>query len=102
QEERRGTRGAREIPYLATRKSWRMSTPAMDRSVLDAFLTEVGLVPAADLEVSRLGLRLPPAAMAEFRDRLEELLDDFVSRPDDPSVPAWSVFIAMHPDPNRP
>ncbi|HMG62144.1 MAG TPA: winged helix-turn-helix domain-containing protein, partial [Streptosporangiaceae bacterium] len=25
--ERRGTRGAREIPYRATRKSWRLSTP---------------------------------------------------------------------------
>ncbi|MBC3839336.1 winged helix-turn-helix transcriptional regulator [Streptacidiphilus sp. 4-A2] len=27
QEERRGARGAREIPYLATRKSWTLSTP---------------------------------------------------------------------------
>lgn len=102
QPERRGTRGAREIPYLATKKSWRLSTPAMDRSMLDAFLEEVALVPAAELDTTRMGLRLPAAGMAEFRTRLGGLLDDFASRPEDPSAPAWSVFLIVHPDPNRP
>jgi DNA-binding MarR family transcriptional regulator len=102
QDERRGARGAREIPYLATMKSWQLSTPAMDRSMLDTFAEEVGLVPAADMDMSRLGLRLSPGDMAEFRARLGGLLDEFVHRPDDPSAPAWSVFIAVHPDPNRP
>ena len=102
QPERRGTRGAREIPYLATKKSWRLSTPAMDRSMLDAFLEEVALVPAADVDTTRMGLRLPAAGMAEFRTRLGGLLDDFASRPEDPSAPAWSVFLIVHPDPNRP
>jgi DNA-binding MarR family transcriptional regulator len=102
QPERRGTRGAREIPYLATKKSWRLSTPAMDRSMLDAFLEEVALVPAAELDTTRMGLRLPAAEMAEFRTRLGGLLDDFASRPEDPSAPAWSVFLMVHPDPNRP
>ena len=59
QQERRGARGAREIPYLATRKSWQLSTPAQDRAMLDTFLEEVALVPAADLDMTRLGLRLP-------------------------------------------
>jgi hypothetical protein len=102
QPERRGTRGAREIPYLATKKSWRLSTPAMDRSMLDAFLEEVALVPAAELDTTRMGLRLPAAGMAEFRTRLRGLLDDFASRPEDPSAPAWSIFLMVHPDPNRP
>jgi DNA-binding MarR family transcriptional regulator len=102
QPERRGTRGAREIPYLATKKSWRLSTPAMDRSMLDAFLEEVALVPAAELDTTRMGLRLPAAGMDEFRTRLRGLLDDFASRPEDPSAPAWSVFLMVHPDPNRP
>ena len=100
--ERRGARGAREIPYLATRKSWRLSTPAMDRSMLDTFLEEVALVPAAQLDSARLGLRLSPADMAEFRTKLRDLLDDFANRPDDASAPAWSVFLTIHPDPNRP
>ena len=102
QPERRGTRGAREIPYLATKKSWRLSTPAMDRSMLDAFLEEVALVPAAELDTTRMGLRLSAAEMAEFSTRLRGLLDDFASRPEDPSAPAWSVFLIVHPDPNRP
>jgi DNA-binding CsgD family transcriptional regulator len=102
QEERRGARGAREIPYLATRKSWRLSTPAGDRAMLDTFLEEVALVPAADLDMSRLGLRLSAADWAEFRERLGGLLEEFAARPDDPAAAAWSLFIALHPDPNRP
>jgi DNA-binding MarR family transcriptional regulator len=102
QEERRGTRGAREIPYLASRKSWRLSTPGPDRVMLDTFVEEAGLVPVADLDMTRLGLRLPAAEMAEFRERLAGLLEEFALRPDDPAAPAWSLFFALHPDPNRP
>lgn len=102
QPQRRGARGAREIPYLATKKSWQLSAPAMDRTMLDAFLEEVALVPGADLDLTRLGLRLSPADMAEFRAQLRSLLDHFATRPDDPAAPAWSVFVSVHPDPNRP
>jgi helix-turn-helix protein len=103
QDERRGARGAREIPYLATKKSWQLSRPpAMDRSMLDTFLEEVALVPAADVDTTRLGLRLTDAGMAEFRSKVRDLLDEFASHPDDPSAPAWSVFLSVYPDPNRP
>ena len=100
--ERRGARGSREIPYLATRKSWKLSTPASDRAMLDTFVEEVALVPTGEIDASRLGLRLSPADMAEFRAGLRTLLDDFANRPDDPASPAWSVFVTIHPDPNRP
>ncbi|MEO7262983.1 MAG: helix-turn-helix domain-containing protein [Jatrophihabitantaceae bacterium] len=102
QPERRGTRGAREIPYLATRKSWQISAPAMDRSLLNAFVEEIALVPIQELETARLGLRLAPADLAEFRERLLNLLDEVATLPDDPSAPAWSLFYVLHPDPNRP
>jgi DNA-binding transcriptional ArsR family regulator len=102
QEERRGTRGAREIPYLSTKKSWQLEAPAVDRALLDAFLEEVALTPAADVDATRLGLRLSAADMTEFRERLGALLEEFATRPDDPSAPAWSVFLAVHRDPNRP
>jgi DNA-binding MarR family transcriptional regulator len=102
QAERHGTRGAREIPYQATRKSWLLSTPAQDRSMLTTFLQEVALVPAEEVDTTRLGLRLSPADMDEFRSRLRNLLDDFSERPEDPDAPAWSVFVVVHPDPNRP
>jgi DNA-binding transcriptional ArsR family regulator len=101
QPERQGTRGAREVPHLATRKSWRLKSPARDRAVLDAFLEEVALVPVADLDTTRLGLRLAPDDMTEFRNRLRDLLDEFEQRPHDPTATPWSLFLAMHPDPSR-
>jgi len=70
--------------------------------MLNAFLEEVAIVPAADLDMARLGLRLSPADMAEFRARLRTLLDDVAGLSDDPQAQAWSLFVALHPDPNRP
>lgn len=101
EDERRGRRGAREIPYRATRKSWRISTPAQDRVMIDTFLEEVALAPADEVDSARLGLQLCPADMDEFRDRLRTLLDDFAERPTDPTARAWSVFLSVHPDPNQ-
>jgi DNA-binding transcriptional ArsR family regulator len=102
EEERRGSRGSREIPYRATRKSWVVSTPAQDRAMIDTFLEEVALVPADEVDSARLGLQLSAAEMEEFRDRLRTLLDDFADRPTDPEGRAWSVFMSLHPDPNQP
>jgi hypothetical protein len=102
EEERRGTRGAREVPYRATGKSWRLSSPAQDRATLDTFLEEVALVPAEQVDSARLGLRLSPADWADFNAKLRALLDEFADRPTDPTAPAWSIFLAIHPDPNYP
>ncbi len=102
QAERRGTRGARELPYLATGKSWRLSAPGSSPVLLETFLEEIAQVPAEAVDTTRLGLRLPGAEMAEFRDRLRDLLDEFADRPDEPGALAWSVFVSVHPDPNRP
>lgn len=102
QEERRGARGAREIPYLATGKSSRISGDPRDRSMLDAFLEELALVPVEEATGTRAALRLPPPQMEEFRTRLHGLLEEFAALPDDPAAPAWSLFLVLHPDPNRP
>ena len=102
QPQRRGARGAREIPYLATGKSWRVSAPASSRTMLEAFLEEVALVSGQEADTARLGLRLSPADFEDFRTRLQNLLEEAAKLPDDPSAPAWSLFLALHPDPNRP
>lgn len=70
--------------------------------MLDTYIEEVGLVPADQVDSARLGLQLSEADMTEFRERLRELLDDFADRPDDPTQPAWSLFVSLHPDPNHP
>jgi len=102
QPERRGARGAREIPYLATGKSWQVSAPVMSRSMLDAFLEERALVAGEEMDTARLGLRLSPTDLEDFRTRLLNLLEEAAALPEDPAAPAWSLFLALHPDPNRP
>ncbi len=101
QPERRGARGAREIPYLATRKSWQVSTPPAGRVLVEAFLQEIASVPAEDLDTARLGLTLSEDNLNKFKRRLSELLDEFAHLPEDPDGTHWSMFVALHPDATR-
>jgi DNA-binding transcriptional ArsR family regulator len=97
---RRGTRGSREVPYVATGKSWRMEAPAQNIVMLDAFLEEVSLVPVEDVDALRIGLRLRPERKEELSLRFTALAEEYFNNPDDDGEP-WSVFLAIHPDPNR-
>lgn len=102
-EPRRGRRGAREIPYRATGRSWYARTPAITTSMVDAFVAELGEVPPdrTDVSMTRLGLQLPPEELAEFRRRLHALVKEFHDRPRDPDGEPWSLFLALHPDSSR-
>jgi DNA-binding transcriptional ArsR family regulator len=97
---RRGRRGSREIPYRATGKSWRLETGDVDRAPLvEAFIAEVGEVPVADVDASRLGLQLSPDHEEELRSRLATIFEEFASRPQDPGGKRLSLFLAIHPEP---
>jgi predicted ArsR family transcriptional regulator len=100
QAERRGTRGAREVPYLATRKSWRFDAPA-GSAIIEAFLDEARHVPADDMSLTRLGLRLTDDEYAELRRRLAAVLDEYADRPPTPDGRPVSVFLACHEDVTR-
>ena len=58
----RGARGAREVPYRATGKSWTLDVAEAGasgpRAMLDAFLHEIRAVRLEQVEMARLGLRL--------------------------------------------
>jgi predicted ArsR family transcriptional regulator len=99
---RRGTRGAREVPYRATGKSWLMDIdeglPAGRDPLLAAFLEEVAAAGEDRLQSSRLGLRLAPDALEEFRTRLHGLLDEYARRPPDTDGERWSLYLGMHPE----
>jgi hypothetical protein len=99
---RRGTRGAREVPYRATGKSWLMDIddrPPQPRDpMLAAFLEEVAAVGEQRLQSSRLALRLSPSELDRFRERLFGLLDEYARRPDDPEAQHWSLYLGMHPE----
>jgi hypothetical protein len=99
EEERRGRRGAREIPYRATRKSWTLNfepTGSGHVAPVDAFRAEM-LEAGADavLESARLGVRLQPAALRRLQRRIEVAVmrahDD-----DDPDGEPVSLYVGLH------
>lgn len=98
EEPRRGARGAREVPYRATGKSWYVHTPVGVHSMLEAFLMEVQSVPEDRIQMTRLGLRMSSEDLEEFSQRLYALLKEMHDRPRDLSAPPHSVFLAIHPD----
>jgi Trp operon repressor len=103
---RRGKRGSREVPYLATGKSWAMEDrPAGvtggGAAMIDAFLEEVRRVDLDRIYLSRLGLRLTPEEYKELCARLTAVLRDFADRPLTPGGRPYSVFVAAHEDVDR-
>ncbi|MEZ0448461.1 ArsR/SmtB family transcription factor [Cellulomonas sp. ICMP 17802] len=99
---RRGTRGSREVPYRATRKSWRTpGGPGMSRVLIDTFLEEVALVDPQDVQTTRLGVRLDAAGFEELTARVAELFEEFAARAPTPDGTPYSLFWAVHEDVSR-
>ncbi len=101
EQERRGSRGAREVPYRATGKSWTLDVvdQAQDRATIalvEAFVEDVRRVGPENVEGARLGLRLTPAEHEELTQRLSELYEDFRGRRSDGEP--WSLFVGLHRD----
>jgi DNA-binding transcriptional ArsR family regulator len=102
EEPRRGARGAREVPYRATGKSWYVNSSMGAGSMLDAFLSEIQAVPEDQRDLARLGLRLSEEDLEEFTQRLYGLLREMHDRPRDPAGRPMSLFVALHPDTSAP
>lgn len=107
QEERVGARGAREIPYLATRKTWRLRWGEehwsdLTGAMLQVFQSEVArLDDPAQVNTSRLGLRLNEEQYEDFQRRLRSLLDHLADQEPGPGAKPYSLFVAIHPDVDR-
>ena len=99
QQERRGRRGSREIPYLSTRKSWMLSfepDTAAHVAMLDAARAElVDSGPDAVLELVRLAVRLRPGQLEALGRRVVELVSE-ADAADDPEGEAVGILIAVH------
>jgi len=101
-EERRGARGAREVPYRATGKSYTLDVvdPRQERvttaALVEVFIEDARRVGPENVEGARLGLRLTPAEHEELKKRLGDLLDDFATRTSDGQP--WSLFVGLHRD----
>ena len=97
QEARRGKRGSREIPYLATGKSWFLNTGDMTAEMLEAFTTEFTAAPYEERTMGRMAAMLTEDEVEEFRSRIDELFEEFRSRRKKDGATQWGLFIAMHP-----
>jgi DNA-binding transcriptional ArsR family regulator len=99
---RRGKRGSREVPYLATGKSWGLEDHSSGAAMIDAFVEEVrGVDLDNETLIARLGLRLTPEQYKELCDRINAVLQDFAALPLAPEGRPYSVFVVAHEDASR-
>jgi DNA-binding transcriptional ArsR family regulator len=103
---RRGARGSREVPYLATGKSWTVDVEDSGvhgggQALLDAFLAEARLVDLDRTSMTRLGLRLTGPEFQELQDRIGAILGEYADRPPSPDGRPYSVFVALYEDVSR-
>lgn len=101
--ERTGSRGAREVPYRATGRSWR-GPHAEGQSVilLETMRQQLQEVDPELVETSWLGLRLNAEHLEELQMRLGELLQEFKERGPDAGGESYSLVTVLHPDRNPP
>jgi DNA-binding transcriptional ArsR family regulator len=97
--ERRGRRGAREIPYRATRKSWTLDLQpgaTTHTAPVDAFRAELAEAgPESVLQTIRLGVRLSPPALERILRRLASAATA-AHDADDPAGDSVSIYIGVH------
>lgn len=100
---RRGTRGAREIPYVATRLAWtEHDKPASSDVLLRAFIDEVQGLDPEILHTMRIGLLLTDAERDELIDRIWAIVQEYAGahgeRRSRGDRTPWSLFQVVHPD----
>ena len=96
-----GPRGAKEIPYRATRRTWRSGGEDLGPTLVQTFLQEIeGLAPD-ELRITRLGVKLNAANRAELSARFTALFEEYKDRPADPDGEPISLMFAEHPEKTR-
>lgn len=102
EQERRGTRGAREVPYRSTGKSWTLSIGESEdprlatTTLVEAFVQDATRIGFEKVDSTRMGLRLTPEEYDELSRRMHELVEEFRLRGS--TGAPWSLFIGLHPD----
>jgi DNA-binding transcriptional ArsR family regulator len=97
-EPRRGTRGAREVPYRATGLSWRTEVPGIAAVLTRAFLDDIEGVPVDDIETWRMGFLMDEQTEADLQAEITALIDRFRARPPGAEARPVSLFVALHPE----
>ncbi|WP_309082359.1 helix-turn-helix domain-containing protein [Zhihengliuella sp.] len=98
EEPRRGKRGAKEVPYRATRMSWGTKIPDAAPVLVDTFLQEIDGLTPDEIQIMRIGLKLSPENQRELIEKITALVADYAMRQPDEDGVATSLFIAHHLD----
>lgn len=98
QPERTGAQGAREVPYLATGRSWNARMDDQVPVLMETVRQQVALADPDAVFLGWLGLRLNAEHKAELHTRLQELLVDYKDRGPDPDGEPYSLVVITHPD----
>jgi DNA-binding Lrp family transcriptional regulator len=96
---RRGTRGAREIPYRSTGLSWTLdgTDAGIDQAMLEAFLAEMAESGLDRVHQARLVVQVAPEDREELENRLDELFEEFRERPLVPGTERTAIYLATYP-----
>lgn len=97
---RRGTRGAREIPYLSTGLSWTLDSHGdrgVEEAMLEAYLAEIADTGFEGVHQTRLVVQLAAEEREELRTRLNQLLEEFRERPVRPGGERTAIYLATYP-----
>jgi DNA-binding transcriptional ArsR family regulator len=101
---RKGNRGAAEVPYRSTGKSWTLDvgepTDDLTTALVEAFRAEILESPPEQRRTSRLALRLTPTQRTELERRLEALVEEASSWKPAPDGEPWALFVALHARPS--
>ncbi|GLZ38657.1 transcriptional regulator [Actinokineospora sp. NBRC 105648] len=100
--QRRGNRGAKEIPYRSTGASWGLDfrdgrPEEISEAMLQAYLNEVSDVGLGNVVQSRLVVQVDERGRAELVGRMSALLDEYAARPPEPGVERTAVYLAWYP-----
>ena len=82
-EPRTGRRGAREIPYRATGRSWSTRIEGQGSLMVRTFLEEIEGLDLDDEFMVRMGFKLRPERREELQHKLVDLILDYHRSPDD-------------------
>ena len=81
EERRKGNRGAVEVPYIASRKSWQTPVDNVAPVLIETFLQETRDLPPEDIEVWRLGVKFNAARREEMLGKLRAVIEEYVQLP---------------------
>lgn len=97
---RKGTRGAKEIPYLSTGLFRDLSNAGQSQvgeATLEAYLAEIAGLDIADVDQASGVVLLGKARQEELMGRMMELVEEFRELPLDPEAEPMVVYVATYP-----